>query len=151
MGVLEDGAHHEVDSSEWAFYQAAQNAMSETIEDGVWQILEPIMKVEVNGPEEHQGVCVSMLTKRGGLIQSVEQSEDWFTAEAEAPLNNMFGFSAELRSVTQGKGEYSMEYSRYAPTEQDVQEQIISAYEASLNPTSASDSASGASKKKKKN
>jgi len=147
--VLEDGAHHEVDSSEWAFYQAAQNAMSETIEDGVWQILEPIMKVEVNGPEEHQGVCVSMLTKRGGLIQSVEQSEDWFTAEAEAPLNNMFGFSAELRSVTQGKGEYSMEYSRYAPTEQDVQEQIISAYEASLNPTSASDSPSGGKKKKK--
>jgi len=147
--VLEDGAHHEVDSSEWAFYQAAQNAMSETIEDGVWQILEPIMKVEVNGPEEHQGVCVSMLTKRGGLIQSVEQSEDWFTAEAEAPLNNMFGFSAELRSVTQGKGEYSMEYSRYAPTEQDVQEQIISEYEASLNPTSASDSSSGGKKKKK--
>ena len=146
--VLEDGAHHEVDSSEWAFYQAAQYAMMDCFDDGVWQILEPIMKVEVNGPEEFQGVCVSMLTKRSGIIQAVDASEGWFTAECEAPLNQMFGFSADLRSSTQGKGEYSMEYARYAPTEQEVQEEIMADYQASK---AADSSANDGSKKKKKN
>jgi len=148
--VLEDGAHHEVDSSEWAFYQAAQFAMDDCFEDGVWQILEPIMKVEVTGPEEFQGTCVSMLAARGGIITSAETNESWFTVEGEAPLNSMFGFSADLRSATQGKGEYSMEYSRYAPTERDVQDQIIAEYEAKKQKESGGDSGSS-SKKKKKN
>jgi len=153
--VLEDGAHHEVDSSELAFYTAAQYAMDDCFEDGVWQVLEPIMKVEVTGPEEFQGSCVSMLTQRGGIITESDTSDNWFTVMSEAPLNQMFGFSAVLRSLTQGKGEYSMEYSRYAPTEKDVQDQIISDYEASSNPNSAKDSkasdggASGGKKKKK--
>merc|ERR1719295_1995664 len=147
--ILEDGAHHEVDSSEWAFYQAAQFAMDDCFENGTWQILEPIMKVEVTGPEEFQGTCVSMLTQRGGIITAVDTSEGWFTAEGEAPLNNMFGFSANLRSATQGKGEYTMEYSRYAPTEHDVQEHIISDYEASKNAKDSASSDAGKSKKKK--
>ena len=100
--VLTDGAHHPVDSSDWAFYQASQFAMDETFEDGTWQILEPIMKVEVTGPEEFQGVCVAALTKRSGLITGVEADETgWFTAECEAPLNQMFGIASELRSLTQ--------------------------------------------------
>lgn len=130
--TLVDGAHHEVDSSEWAFYQASQAAFQECYEDGTWIILEPIMKVEVTGPEEFQGIMVSAMTKRSGLILNVDASDGWFTIVSEAPLNKMFGFSMELRSSTQGKGEYSMEYSRYAPAEPEVQEQIVSEYQASL-------------------
>ena len=145
--VLEDGAHHEVDSSEWAFYQAAQFAMQECFEQGVWQILEPVMKVEVIGPEEFQGQVVSMLTRRGGVMTAVDAEDGWFTSQSENPLNQMFGFSADLRSATQGKGEYTMEYSRYAPCEEEIQNQIISEYQASQE--NVSDDAKG--KKKKKN
>merc|ERR1719249_181339 len=107
------------------------------------------MKVEVTGPEEFQGTCVSMLAARGGIITSAETNESWFTVEGEAPLNSMFGFSADLRSATQGKGEYSMEYSRYAATEKDVQDQIIAEYEAKKQKESGDSGTS--SKKKKKN
>ena len=131
--VLTDGAHHPVDSSDWAFYQCAQFAMGDCSTDGVWQVLEPVMKVECTGPEEFQvnsltkdifhsdhqlwhiidcqfnqaiiflqGACVSALSKRSGLITDVDSDETgWFTAECEAPLNKMFGISAELRSLTQ--------------------------------------------------
>jgi len=148
--VLEDGAHHEVDSSDWAFYQAAQFAMMDCFDDGVWQILEPIMKVEVNGPDEFQGACLAMLTTRSGLIQSVESNEGWFTVECEAPLNQMFGFSSELRSSTQGKGEFTMEYVRYAPCDAATQEQIVEEYRAAKEAESGS-SSSDSGKKKKKN
>jgi len=152
--VLQDGANHEVDSSEWAFYQAAQYAMMDCFEDGVWQILEPIMKVEMTGPEEFQGTCVSMLTGRSGLIVAVDTNDGWFTCQAEAPLNQMFGFSADLRSATQGKGEYSMEYVRYAPCEVQVQNQIVNEYQEAKEAeriAKEGGASSGGSKKKKKN
>lgn len=151
--VLEDGAHHEVDSSDWAFYQAAQFAMSDCFEDGTWLILEPIMKVEVTGPIEFQGPCVTMLTKRRGIIVNVDSSEGWFTAEAEAPLNQMFGFATALRSATQGKGEYSMEYSRYAPCDAAVQDEVVAEHRASLGQQGGSDGGGSGpgGKKKKKN
>jgi elongation factor G len=90
------------------------------------------MNVEVTGPEEFQGVAVTMLTRRKGLIVTVEANDGWFTLVSEAPLNNMFGFATELRSATQGKGEYSMEYARYAPTDVETQERIISEYQSTL-------------------
>merc|ERR1711976_453979 len=105
--------------------------MMDCFDDGTWQILEPIMKVEVSGPDEFQGGCVGMLTKRSGLIVGVESNDGWFTAVSENPLNQMFGFSNELRSSTQGKGEYTMEYSRYAPCEPHIQDEIVEAYKAS--------------------
>ena len=148
--VLLDGAHHEVDSSEWAFYQATQFAMSDCSEDGVWQVLEPIMKVEATGPEEFQGACVSSLSKRNGLITAVDADETgWFTAGCEAPLNQMFGFATELRSLTQGKGEFTMEYARYAPCDSQVQDQLIAQYQQEQEVLLAA-SSGGAGKKKKK-
>ena len=104
------------------------------------------MNVEVTGPEEFQGAAVTMLTRRKGLIVNVETNDGWFTLVAEAPLNNMFGFSTELRSSTQGKGEYSMEYARYAPTDTDTQDRLVAEFQASLDTDD-----SGSKKKNKKN
>ncbi|KAF9407699.1 hypothetical protein HW555_012372 [Spodoptera exigua] len=122
---LQDGAHHIVDSSELAFFLAAKGAVKEVFDDGAWQILEPIMFVEVTLPEEFHGTVVGQLNKRGGIITGSEGTEGWTTIYAEVPLNNMFGYAGELRSMTQGKGEFSMEYSRYSPCLPDVQEKLI--------------------------
>lgn len=122
---LQDGAHHIVDSSELAFFLAAKGAVKEVFDEGAWQILEPIMFVEVTLPEEFHGTVVGQLNKRGGIITGSEGTEGWTTIYAEVPLNNMFGYAGELRSMTQGKGEFSMEYSRYSPCLPDVQEKLI--------------------------
>ncbi|CAH0603413.1 unnamed protein product [Chrysodeixis includens] len=129
---LQDGAHHVVDSSELAFFLAAKGAVKEVFDDGAWQILEPIMFVEVVMPEEFHGTVIGQLNKRGGIITGTEGSEGWTTVYAEVPLNNMFGYAGELRSMTQGKGEFSMEYSRYSPCLPDVQEQLIRKYQEEM-------------------
>lgn len=98
-------------------------------EMGNWHILEPIMSVEVNAPEEYQGTIMGQITKRHGIITGTEGNEGWITLYAEIPLNDMFGYSTELRSSTQGKGEYSMEYSRYAPALPEVQNEVIQRYQ----------------------
>ncbi|CAG0899092.1 unnamed protein product [Darwinula stevensoni] len=140
---LLDGAHHIVDSNEIAFISAAQGAVRQAYDYGAWQILEPIMFVEVTVPEENQGTVIGNLTKRSGVITATEGAEGWGTVCAEVPLNKMFGFATELRSSTQGKGEFSMEYSRYAPVSPDVQEEVISRYHEALGVSEE--------KKKKKN
>ena len=145
--IITDGAHHEVDSSDWAFHQATTFAIQDCYEAGTWIILEPIMNVEVTAPEEFQGSCVSIVTGRNGIIKNMDASDQWFTLEAECPLNEMFGFSTELRSSTQGKGEYSMEYARYAPCSAELQDKIVNRYQTSLNPTTDTTK----SGKKKKN
>lgn len=144
--VLTDGASHMVDSSDWAFHQATQTAIDCCYEDAHWIILEPIMLVEVNVPQEFQGSCLSLITNRDGVIQGMDAGDDWVTVTAECPLNKMFGFSTELRSNTQGKGEYTMEYSRYSPATADTQNQIMNEYS---QPTTKGDTSSG--KKKSKN
>lgn len=131
--TLVDGAHHEVDSSDWAFHQATQQAFEECYEAGTWVLLEPIMSVEITAPEEFQGTCVSGISQRNGVIKTVEGNESWFTMEAEAPLNDMFGFASDLRSKTQGKGEYSMEYARYTRASAELQDKIIKQYQTSLS------------------
>ncbi|XP_062548262.1 elongation factor G, mitochondrial [Armigeres subalbatus] len=128
---LLDGAHHIVDSSELAFMLAAQGAIKTVFENGNWQILEPIMMVEVTAPEEFQGTVIGQLNKRHGIITGTEGSEGWFTVYAEVPLNDMFGYAGELRSSTQGKGEFSMEYSRYSPCKPDIQEKLMQDYQIS--------------------
>jgi len=151
MGVkmtLKDGANHAVDSSEWAFYQAIQSAYHECFEDGVWQILEPIMFVEVNSPNEFSSNIYSLMNKRKGIIIGQDGRDDWFTVECEVPLNEMFGFSGELRSLTQGKGEYTMEYSRYSPAALETQQRLIDDHQAALE-EAANPGAGGAKKKKK--
>ncbi|XP_014215435.1 elongation factor G, mitochondrial isoform X2 [Copidosoma floridanum] len=129
---LIDGANHIVDSSEFAFECAAQGALRDCFENGTWQVLEPIMLVEITGPEEFQGSVMGQLNRRKGIIVSIDSNDGWFTIYAEVPLNEMFGYSGELRSSTQGKGEFTMEYSRYSPTTADVQEQLITRYQESL-------------------
>ncbi|XP_045515545.1 elongation factor G, mitochondrial [Pieris brassicae] len=129
---LQDGAHHVVDSSELAFFLAAKGAVKEVFEEGAWQILEPIMFVEVTTPDEFHGTVIGQLNKRGGIITGTEGADGWTTLYAEVPLNNMFGYAGELRSMTQGKGEFSMEYSRYSPCLPDVQEQLIRKYQEEM-------------------
>ncbi|EDV32475.1 uncharacterized protein Dana_GF14034 [Drosophila ananassae] len=128
---LQDGGHHIVDSSELAFMLAAHGAIKEVFQNGNWQILEPIMLVEVTAPEEFQGAVMGHLSKRHGIITGTEGTEGWFTVYAEVPLNDMFGYAGELRSSTQGKGEFTMEYSRYSPCLPDVQDQIVRQYQES--------------------
>lgn len=140
---LQDGGHHIVDSSELAFMVAAHGAVKDVFQSGSWQILEPIMIVEVTAPEEFQGAVMGQLSKRHGIITGTDGAEGWFTVYAEVPLNDMFGYAGELRSSTQGKGEFTMEYSRYSPCLPDVQEQIVRQYQESQG--------LGQEKKKKKN
>eukprot|EP00088_Acartia_fossae_P001887 TRINITY_DN1073_c0_g1_i5.p1 TRINITY_DN1073_c0_g1~~TRINITY_DN1073_c0_g1_i5.p1 ORF type:complete len:778 (-),score=187.63 TRINITY_DN1073_c0_g1_i5:225-2531(-) len=129
---LQDGAHHIVDSSEWAFYQASQSAFQDCVEDGKWTVLEPIMTVEVNIPSEFTSAAFSIFNKRAGLIIDQDGRDDWYTITAEVPLNNMFGFSADLRGSTQGKGEYTMEYCRYSPASPETHESVVKKFRDSL-------------------
>ncbi|CAG0913875.1 unnamed protein product [Notodromas monacha] len=132
---LIDGDHHVVDSNDWSFQFAAQGAMRQTYGDSSWQILEPIMLVEVMVPAEFQGPILAMLTKRSGIITNTEATDDWVTLTSEVPLNEMFGFATELRSQTQGKGEFAMEYSRYAPALPEVQNRIVEEYREKMGMT----------------
>ncbi|CAO1363347.1 unnamed protein product [Diamesa tonsa] len=141
---LQDGGHHIVDSSELSFMLAAHGAVKEVFDNGGWQILEPIMSVEVNCPDEYQGSIIGQLNKRHGIITGTDGAEGWSTVYAEVPLNDMFGYAGELRSSTQGKGEFSMEYSRYSPCLPDIQEKLVEEYHRSTG-------AVPDEKKKKKN
>ncbi|XP_053403561.1 elongation factor G, mitochondrial-like [Mercenaria mercenaria] len=142
---LRDGDHHAVDSSDWAFQQAAHGAMKSVYEKGHWQILEPVMNVEVNAPSEFQSAVLQGLSKRSGIVTGTDSNEGYFSIFCEVPLNNMFGYSTELRSQTQGKGEYTMEYSQYCPALPETQQELIQEYEREL------EESQGQKKKKKKN
>lgn len=143
---LTDGAHHIVDSSEYAFSLAAIGAVQDAFEMATWTLLEPIMNVEISLPVEFQGSVMGIISRRSGIVAGSEGKEGWVTLEAEVPLNNMFGFVGELRSLTQGKGEYSMEYSRYAAVDPQVQDKLVEEYQIKTGAVSEKD----LDKKKKK-
>jgi len=126
--VINDGAFHAVDSSEMAFKTAAIMGFREGYEAAKPTILEPVMKVEVQAPEEFQGSVVGQLNQRRGTIMSTETREGYLVAVAEVPLNNMFGYSTDLRSATQGKGEFTMEFLKYAPVPKQEQEDLMKKY-----------------------
>jgi len=126
--ILEDGNHHAVDSSELAFRVAAIAATKQAFENASPSLLEPVMAVEVTAPTETQGTVVGLLSRRNGVITGTETSTEYFTVNAEVPLNDMFGYSNELRSLTQGKGEYSMEFKHYAPAQAVTQAAMVEAY-----------------------
>ncbi len=126
--VINDGLSHAVDSSEQAFKTAALMGFREGYESAKPVILEPIMKVEVSAPEEFQGSVVGQLNQRRGVIQSTETVEGYLVAVAHVPLNAMFGYSTDLRSATQGKGEFSMEFAKYQPVPKAQQEEMIKEY-----------------------
>jgi len=147
---LDDGAHHMVDSSDFSFQCAAEGAMKDVFENGAWHIIEPVMKVEVNIPSEYATAVLGSITRRNAVLQGSDESMDAFTTiTCEVPLNDMFGYSTELRTLTQGKGEFSMEYSRYCPASGPTQQTVIEEYQETLNAQTSSQDAN--KKKKKKN
>ncbi len=125
--TINDGLHHAVDSSEQAFKTAALMGFREAYANAKPTILEPIMKVEVEAPVEFQGSVVGQVNQRRGVILET-QSDENVTIVAEVPLNTMFGYSTDLRSATQGKGNFTMEFARYAPVPKQEQEEMIKAY-----------------------
>ncbi|HSU38975.1 MAG TPA: elongation factor G, partial [Polyangiaceae bacterium] len=125
--VLNDGASHAVDSSEMAFKTAALMGFREAYPKARPTILEPIMKVEVEAPVEFQGSVVGQVNQRRGVILETK-SDDVVTITAQVPLNTMFGYSTDLRSATQGKGNYTMEFAHYAPVPKQEQEMMIKEY-----------------------
>uniref|UniRef100_A0A7S0NB98 Elongation factor EFG domain-containing protein n=1 Tax=Hanusia phi TaxID=3032 RepID=A0A7S0NB98_9CRYP len=87
------------------------------------------MKVEINVPDEFQGVCLTLINKRKGVVEDSHVQAGYAVLTAAVPLANMFGFSTDLRSSTQGKGEYSMEYSEHKPVLPSVQEELVKSYQ----------------------
>ena len=130
--TLSDGAYHDVDSSEMAFRVCAMAAFREAYMKGRPIALEPIMKLEVSCPEEFQGQVVGQINQRRGLIKGTETGEAFTTVEAEVPLAEMFEYSTELRSATQGKGEFTMEFSRYAKVPAGIQAELVKEYQTKL-------------------
>ncbi|WP_223635369.1 elongation factor G [Corallococcus sp. EGB] len=126
--VINDGAFHAVDSSEQAFKTAAIMGFREGYAAAKPIILEPMMKVEVQAPEDFQGSVVGQLNQRRGTILETSTAEGYVTAVAEVPLNTMFGYSTDLRSATQGKGEFSMEFSKYSPVPRNEAEALMAQY-----------------------
>mmetsp|Transcript_18927 Transcript_18927/g.38855 ORF Transcript_18927/g.38855 Transcript_18927/m.38855 type:complete len:728 (-) Transcript_18927:33-2216(-) len=126
--VLEDGASHAVDSSDMAFRYAMSQAVREAMAKANPSVLEPIMKLEVVAPQEFQGTIVSGLNRRMGLIQNSSTMDDNVIIEADVPLSQMFGYSTDIRSITQGKGEFTMEYKDHQPVQRDQQAELIKAF-----------------------
>ncbi|MBR5952964.1 MAG: elongation factor G [Pseudobutyrivibrio sp.] len=121
-----DGSYHEVDSSEMAFHIAGSMCFKEAMAKAAPVLLEPIMKVEVTMPEEYMGDVIGSLNAKRGQIQSMDDLGGGKIVRALVPLAEMFGYSTELRSSTQGRGNYSMFFEKYEPVPKNVQEQIIS-------------------------
>mmetsp|Transcript_14005 Transcript_14005/g.33621 ORF Transcript_14005/g.33621 Transcript_14005/m.33621 type:complete len:795 (-) Transcript_14005:159-2543(-) len=128
--VLQDGAAHAVDSSDMAFRTCMANAIRDTMKKANPAILEPVMSVEVEIPSEFQGSVVAALNRRMGMIQNSDVNDDGSGIKilAEVPLANMFGYSTELRSLTQGKGEFSMEYLKHIQVPRSTQEDLMKKY-----------------------
>ncbi len=120
-----DGSYHEVDSSEMAFHIAGSMCFKEAMAKAAPVILEPIMKVEVTMPEEYMGDVIGSLNAKRGQIQSMDDLGGGKIVRALVPLAEMFGYATELRSSTQGRGNYSMFFEKYEPTPKNVQEKII--------------------------
>jgi elongation factor G len=123
--TLTDGSYHEVDSNENAFKMAAIFAFKDGMRAGTPTLLEPIMAVEVETPEEKMGDVIGDLSSRRGVIQGMEDLPGSKAIKAEVPLNEMFGYSTQLRSLTQGRATYTMEFKHYAEAPKNIADSII--------------------------
>ena len=122
-----DGSYHEVDSSEMAFHIAGSLAFKEAMQKGNPVLLEPIMKVEVTMPEEYMGDVIGDINSRRGRIEGMDDIGGGKMVKAYVPLAEMFGYSTDLRSKTQGRGNYSMFFERYEQVPKNVQEKVLAA------------------------
>jgi elongation factor G len=129
--TVNDGQWHAVDSSDMAFKTAALMGFREAYSAAKPTILEPIMKVEISAPVEFQGAVVGQVNQRRGVILETVSDEN-VTITAEVPLNAMFGYSTDLRSATQGKGNFTMEFARYSAVPKQEQEEMIKKYREKL-------------------
>ena len=120
-----DGSYHDVDSNEMAFKIAASMATKQLTQKGGAVLLEPIMKVEVVTPEDYMGDVMGDLNRRRGLIQGMEDTVTGKVIRAEVPLGEMFGYATDVRSMSQGRASYSMEFSKYAEAPSNIAEAII--------------------------
>ncbi len=123
--TLMDGGFHAVDSSAIAFEIAAKGGYRQTIPKAAPQLIEPIMKVDVFTPEDHVGDVIGDLNRRRGMIKSQEAGPTGVRIKAEAPLSDMFGYIGDLRTMTSGRGQFSMEFSHYLPCPKNVAEEVI--------------------------
>ena len=129
--TINDGAAHAVDSSDAAFQEAARGAFREAFPKSGPVILEPIMKVACEGPADFQGGMTGLLLQRRGIVIGTSEDDSGFSkVEAEVPLAEMFGFSTSLRSATQGKAEFSMEFAKYSQVPNSIAEELIKKHKA---------------------
>lgn len=120
-----DGSYHDVDSNEMAFKIAASMATKQLAQKGGAVLLEPMMKVEVVTPEDYMGDVMGDLNRRRGLVQGMEDTPSGKVIRAEVPLGEMFGYATDVRSMSQGRASYSMEFSKYAEAPMNIAEAII--------------------------
>jgi len=123
--ILQDGSYHDVDSSDMAFQICARDCFRETFRKAAPVLLEPIMKVEVETPTEFQGPVTGQVSSKRGVILGTESRQGFAIILAEVPLSEMFGYSNDLRSMTQGKGSFSMEFLKYQKVPARLQEEIV--------------------------
>jgi elongation factor G len=123
--TIDDGQSHQVDSSDIAFQEAARGAFREFFPKAGPKILEPIMKLSVEGPAEFSGNILSTVMQRRGVVIGSTEEDGMCRVDAEVPLAEMFGYSTPLRSSTQGKAEFTMEFSRYAETPSNITEELL--------------------------
>jgi len=124
--TINDGQSHQVDSSDIAFQEAARGAFRDFFARAKPRILEPIMKLSVEGPAEYSGNILSTIMQRRGVVIGSTEEDGMCRVDAEVPLAEMFGYSTPLRSSTQGKAEFTMEFSRYAETPNNITEELLS-------------------------
>jgi elongation factor G len=129
---LNDGKSHAVDSSDIAFQEAARGAWRETYDKAKPKILEPIMKVVVEGPAEFSGAILGSINQRRGMVMGSSDEGGYTKVEAEVPLAEMFGYATVIRSATQGKAEFTMEFAKYAQVPTTIGEELMKKYQEEL-------------------
>jgi elongation factor G len=130
--TINDGQSHSVDSSDNAFQAAARGAFREAYAKAGPIVLEPLMRVVLEGPVEFHGQMVTTLVQRRGMVMGTTETAGYAEVEAEVPLGEMFGYATVLRSATQGRAEFTMEFARYAKAPNNVSETLIAEYRDSL-------------------
>ena len=123
--TLMDGAYHAVDSSAIAFELASKAAYRQSMPKASPQLLEPIMKVDVFTPEDNVGDVIGDLNRRRGMIKSQDAGTTGTRVKADVPLAEMFGYIGDLRTMTSGRGQFSMEFSHYLPCPKNVADEVI--------------------------